>query len=264
MFLKFWTSGSSMVRELWSPLDPRVCSKRISTFRDCFANEDCLTASWIQSTWDQTGLLCMSREKCRKIYGHTPKLENMYQYVPWGEHWNYYHSSSLIHVCTFCPLFWFAYNILILIWGLHRSLTHHLHCRLISNSNWTEWSTIQGVIGRVISNRARPIWNYKHDYSLNCTTRSPIILINHNYNKIREEYDSGLNYLTGLYIQLLSYMPKKKAIQVQLARARWHVLSNYSGMTRTTVQLQVHDVCNCTITAEIRPADDQSDSRILI
>ena len=28
---------------------------------------------------------------------------------------------------------------------------------LISNSNWTEWSTIQGVIGRVISNR----WNYE-------------------------------------------------------------------------------------------------------
>ena len=24
---------------------------------------------------------------------------------------------------------------------------------IISNSNWTEWSTIQGVIGRVISNR---------------------------------------------------------------------------------------------------------------
>ena len=35
-------------------------------------------------------------------------------------------------------------------------------------------------------------------------------------------------------------------------------------MTCTTVQLQAHDVCNCTITAEIRPADDQSDSRILI
>ena len=59
-------------------------------------------------------------------------------------------------------------------------------------------------------------------------------------------------------------MPKKKAIQVQLARAWWRVLSNYSGMMRTTVQLQAHDVCNCTITAEIRPADDQSDSRILI
>ena len=75
---------------------------------------------------------------------------------------------------------------------------------------------------------------------------------------------TGLNYLTGLYIQLLSYMPKKKPIQVQLARAWWRVLSNYSGMTRTTVQLQAHDVCNCPITAEIRPAEDQSDSRILI
>ena len=30
---------------------------------------------------------------------------------------------------------------------------------MISNSNWTEWSTNQGVIGRAISNRpsARPI-----------------------------------------------------------------------------------------------------------
>ena len=35
-------------------------------------------------------------------------------------------------------------------------------------------------------------------------------------------------------------------------------------MTRTTVQLQVHDVCNCPINAQIRAADDQSDSRILI
>ena len=33
----------------------------------------------------------------------------------------------------------------------------------ISNSNWTEWSTFQGVIGRVIR-------NYKPDYFLNCTT----------------------------------------------------------------------------------------------
>jgi len=56
----------------------------------------------------------------------------------------------------------------------------------------------------------------------------------------------------------------KKAIQVQLAWAWWRVLSNYSSMTRTTVQLQAHDVCNCTITAETRPADDQSDSRILL
>ena len=33
-------------------------------------------------------------------------------------------------------------------------------------------------------------------------------------------------------------MPEKKAIQVQLARAR-RVLSNYSGTTRTTVQLRL-------------------------
>ena len=99
------------------------------------------------------------------------------------------------------------------------------------------------------------LWIVRHEVQL---------LINHNYNKIWEEYDSSLNYLTGLYIQLLSYMPKKKAIQVQLAQAWWRVLSNYSGMTRTTVQLQAHDVCNCPITAEIRPAEDQSDSRILI
>ena len=28
--------------------------------------------------------------------------------------------------------------------------------------------------------------------------------INHNYNKIGEEYDSGINYLRGWHIQLLS------------------------------------------------------------
>ena len=28
-------------------------------------------------------------------------------------------------------------------------------------------------------------------------------------------------------------------------------------MTRTTLQLQAHDVCNCTITAEIRAVDDR-------
>ena len=63
--------------------------------------------------------------------------------------------------------------------------------------------------------------------------------MNRNYNKIREQYDSGLNYLTGLYIQPLSYMTKKKAIQVQLVQAWWHVLSNYSGMTCTTVQVRM-------------------------
>ena len=46
--------------------------------------------------------------------------------------------------------------------------------------------------------------------------------------------------------------------------AWWRVLFNYSGMTRTTVQLQAHDECNCTIQAQIRAPNDQSDSRILI
>ena len=31
-----------------------------------------------------------------------------------------------------------------------------------------------------------------------------LLIINRNYNKIREEYGSGINYLTGWYIQLLS------------------------------------------------------------
>ena len=44
---------------------------------------------------------------------------------------------------------------------------------------------------------------------------------------------------------------EKEPIQVQLDWAWWRVLSNYSGMTRTTVQLQMHDVCNCTITTQI-------------
>ena len=30
------------------------------------------------------------------------------------------------------------------------------------------------------------------------------LLINPNYNKIREQYNIGINYLTGWYIQLLS------------------------------------------------------------
>ena len=48
----------------------------------------------------------------------------------------------------------------------------------ISNGNRTEWSTIQGVIGRVISNR--PSAQREADLKLrarlplNCTTRSPI------------------------------------------------------------------------------------------
>ena len=58
---------------------------------------------------------------------------------------------------------------------------------IISNSNWTERSTIQGVIGRVISKSAeREItstitpWIVRHEVQL---------LIKRNYSKIREEYN---------------------------------------------------------------------------
>ena len=67
---------------------------------------------------------------------------------------------------------------------------------MISNSNWTEWRTIQGVSGREFEITSTiTLWIVRHHVQL---------LINHDYNKIREEYDSGINYLTGWYIQLLS------------------------------------------------------------
>ena len=97
------------------------------------------------------------------------------------------------------------------------------------------------------------LWIVRHEVQL---------LIIGNYNKIWEEYDSGIKYLTGWYI--FNFWAEKETIQVQLVRAWWRVLPNYSGMICTTVQLQAHDVCNCTIMAQIRAADDQSDSRILI
>ena len=79
---------------------------------------------------------------------------------------------------------------------------------MISNSNWTEWSTIQGVIGRVISKSAEREARDRFEITSTITpwiVRHKVqLLINRNYSKIREEYDSGINYLTGLYIQLLS------------------------------------------------------------
>ena len=71
---------------------------------------------------------------------------------------------------------------------------------MINNGNRIEWSTIQGVIGRVISKSAEraargrfeikstiTLWNVRHKV---------LLPINRNYNKIRE-YNSSINYLTG-------------------------------------------------------------------
>ena len=121
-------------------------------------------------------------------------------------------------------------------WTLRKAQNVFMHKNInciISNSNWTEWSTIQGVIGRAlgrfeITSTITP-WIVRHEVQL---------LINRNYNKIREEYDSGLNYLTGLYIQLLSYMPKKKI----------HSSATSASLMTRTVQLLRHDVYNCPIT----------------
>ena len=63
---------------------------------------------------------------------------------------------------------------------------------MITNSNWTVWSTIHEVIGRAISK-----------FEITSTITPGIVqyevqlLINRNYNKTREEYDSDINYLTG-------------------------------------------------------------------
>ena len=84
---------------------------------------------------------------------------------------------------------------------------------MISNSNWTEWRTIQGVIGWVILKSAKGEVRGRFEITSTITpwiVRHEVqLLINRNYNKIREEYDSGINYLTGWYIQLLSWMLQK-------------------------------------------------------
>ena len=69
------------------------------------------------------------------------------------------------------------------------SFNHLLNVEIMSNSNWTEWSTIQGVIARVISKsdereaRGRieitsmiTPWIVRHEVQL---------LINRIYNKFR-------------------------------------------------------------------------------
>ena len=58
-----------------------------------------------------------------------------------------------------------------------------------------------------------------------------LLLINRNYNKIQEEYDSGINYLTGWYIQPLSKMLKKIT----------HLGATNAHLTTRTVQLLRHD-----------------------
>lgn len=76
--------------------------------------------------------------------------------------------SCLEGKCT-CPR-WLDSTILSLI----------IIVNLVSNSNWTEKSTIQGVMTQSSNFKirrgwsVRPIWNYEHDHPLNYTTWDPI------------------------------------------------------------------------------------------
>ena len=63
-------------------------------------------------------------------------------------------------------------------------------------------------------------------------------------NLFNHEFDNRPNWTT------------RKTLQVR-ARARWPVLSSYSGMTSTVL-------LHCPINDEIRTGDSQSDLRILL
>jgi len=64
-----------------------------------------------------------------------------------------------------------------------------------SGSNWASNFEIGEARGRFEITSTITPWIVRHEVQLP---------FNRNYNKIQEEYDSGLNYLTDLYIQLLS------------------------------------------------------------
>ena len=101
----------------------------------------------------------------------------------------------------------------------------------ISNSNWTEWSTIQRVIGRVISKSAEREARGRFEITSTITrwiARHEIqLLIDRNYNKT----DRFIYSTAKLHAE-------KKAIQVQLAGAWWRV-QLYKRMTCVTVQLRL-------------------------
>ena len=147
----------------------------------------------------------------------------------------------IIGLCNYC-------------WHLVASLAPSLSC-LYEVACWirsrivtVSWGSARGNALGFISSLVILIGWFSSNFKFEIT--SPItpwivrhevqLLINSNYNKIREEYDNGINYLTGWYIHSTSELDaEKEPIQVQLARAWWRVLSNYSGMTCATVQLRL-------------------------
>ena len=65
-----------------------------------------------------------------------------------------------------------------------------------SGSNRVSNFKIGRAQGRFEITSTITLWIVRHEVQL--------LIINNNYNKIQEEYDSGVDYLTGVYIQLLS------------------------------------------------------------
>ena len=60
---------------------------------------------------------------------------------------------------------------------------------VLYNGNRTEWSTIQGVIGR---------FEIKSTITPELYVHEVLLPINRTYNEIREEYDSSINYFNRL------------------------------------------------------------------
>ena len=129
---------------------------------------------------------------------------------------------------------------------------------MISNGNRTEWSPIRSVIIRVINKIGRlrsgsPICLIMSMIIDRIGLHEVLLPINHNFNKICNIIGYFLNQNTRNSKFCFASSEKKKPFK----RARWRVVSNYLGLTRTLL-------LNCPIKAEIRAVDSQSDLTILL
>ena len=61
---------------------------------------------------------------------------------------------------------------------------------MVKNSTWTEWSTIQGVITRVIS---KSIWNYEHNYSGHLAAPTTHLIGDHPSGLTKEQRTETMN-----------------------------------------------------------------------
>ena len=143
---------------------------------------------------------------------------------------------------------------------------------IISNSNWTKWSTIQGVIARVISKSdEREAWGRFENTSVITPwiVRHEVkLLINRTYNKFRNKKFFWAKTYVALFISFENC--RKHCEGSHQSACNWR--ENHVG-----IQLQVSnykkfksDTCNWTPTwsradyVTNRRAENQSRSRILL